>query len=485
MRMGAYGAGLNWSDAGLNANPFPAVCSDVASQSVFIQQDVFALCEQAKPLHVFTGITGVGKTVHAKQLAKHFLKNKRRPTQLITASKTIKAAGLLKMICCRFNIELPAGDLVDNIKVDSIRRMILKRKEPIALIIDDAHNLSQEALGVVARLTALQQQPIKLHLILFGMPVLLDRVRKQWNELGVKEDFGQGMIRSWSSDQTSAYIASRLQDSGLVSSRKICKKTCQKIHQLSGGVPMQINRRANMMLDQLIKGQIKPSQSHALQGSFLWVTALLSASTAVYFCYQAYNTPTDPLWIAPEYQVVAQADNPIVIDAGDEISENLVLSGLEQAMLITEAEAEAEAEDAMRDNTLSSEFFDSIEADAGEMVASESVAIESDDMAVETVSSQEEVPTWLQDDEGYTVQVLATTDELEANRVAGAYEHSHVLHAARQNKSTYVVLVGEFDSFADAKSEVKNLTETHDGIQPWVRRYSQLRDDVEHLKDVE
>lgn len=480
MRMGAYGAGLNWSDAGLSANPFPAVCSDVASQSVFIQQDVFALCEQSKPLHVFTGITGVGKTVHAKQLAKHFLKNKRRPTQLITASKTIKASGLLKMICCRFNIELPAGDLVDNIKVDSIRRMILKRKEPIALIIDDAHNLSQEALAVVSRLTALQQQPIKLHLILFGMPVLLDRVRKEWNALGVKEDFGQGMIRSWSSDQTSAYIASRLQDSGLVSSRKICKKTCQKIHQLSGGVPMQINRRANMMLDQLIKGQIKPSQSAALQGSFLWITALLSASTAVYFCYQAYNTPSDPLWIAPEYQVVAQADDPVPSDIGDEISENLVFSGLEEAMLITEAE------DAIHDNTLSTEFFESIEADAGAMAASETVANESE-ISIESVASTttEDVPVWLTENEGYTVQVLATTDELEANRVAGSYEHSHVLHAARQNKSTYVVLVGEFGSFADAKTEVKNLTDSHEGLQPWVRRYSQLREDVEHLKDVE
>lgn len=479
MRMGAYGAGLNWSDAGLTANPFPAVSSDITAQSVFIQQDVFALCEQAKPLHVFTGITGVGKTVHAKQLAKYFLKNKRRPTQLITASKTIKASGLLKMICCRFNIELPAGDLVDNVKVDSIRRMILKRKEPIALIIDDAHNLSQEALSVIIRLTAMQQAPLKLHLILFGMPVLLDRVRKQWNALGVKEDFGQGMIRSWSSDQTKAYIASRLQDSGLVSARNICEQTCRKIHQLSGGVPMQINRRANMMLDQLIKGQIKSSKSNALQGSVLWVTALLSASTAVYFCYQAYYTvpssQAEPLWKAPEYQTIAQAEM-VSAEEEDDMSESLVFAGLEEAMLITEQE----------EKSLDPEMLAAIESgvDSVEPVMMEQADEEAFDIEpVASVSKEVTVPEWLNEPEGYTVQVLATPDEAEANRVAGGFEHAHVLHAARQNKPTFVVLVGEFDNLTDAKSEVNKISEER-GAQPWVRRYSQLRDDVNALNEI-
>jgi type II secretory pathway predicted ATPase ExeA len=471
MMVGSYSAGLNWSEAGLKTNPFPSLSSDFSSPSVFIQQDVFALCEQAKPLHIFSGITGVGKTMHAKQLAKHFLKNKRRPTQLITASKTIKASGLLKMICCRFNIELPAGDLIDNIKIDSIRRMVLKRKEPIALIIDDAHNLSPDALNAVVRLTAMQQSPLKLHLILFGMPVLLDRVRKQWSVLGMKEDFGQGMIRPWSSEQTSAYIASRLQDSGLVSTSNICKKTCQKIHQLSGGVPMQINRRANMMLDQLIKGQIKPAADSVLQqGSFLWMTALLSASTAVYFCYQAYNTPTDPLWMAPEYQI-AQADI-LSAEMSDEMPEELVLSGLEEAMLVVHDR---------EDESLQAVNFEALDQ-VKEPVKSE--LISEPPIATDFVSV-EQVPSWLSNQEGYTVQVLATPDEAEAAKIAKGYEHSHVLHAARQNKSTYIVLVGEYKTFSEAKEEVSQLSETHEGLQPWIRRFSQLREDVEHLKDIE
>ena len=150
---------VSWSDFGLKTNPFPGRQTDATAPEGFTQKEVFALCDQAGSLQVFTGITGVGKTIHAKLLAKHFLKNKRRPTQLITASKTIKASGLLKMICCRFNIELPPGDAVDALKIDTVRRMIQKRKESIALIIDDAQNLSQESLAAVVRLASLQQDP--------------------------------------------------------------------------------------------------------------------------------------------------------------------------------------------------------------------------------------------------------------------------------------------------------------------------------------
>lgn len=239
---------------------------------------------------------------------------------------------------------------------------------------------------------------------------------------------------------------------------------------------MQINRRANMMLDQLIKGQIKPVSSAAIQGSFLWATALLSATTAIYFCYQAYHTPADPLWAAQEYQMVAQADE-IMVEATpehDDITENLVFADLDEAMLVNDQQEEATGTKA-----LDPVIFETVETEALEEIGT-----------VETVESKavdsfETVPDWLEEHEGFTVQVLATPDESEANRTATQYSQAHVLHAARQNKPTYIVLVGEFDSFSNAKEAVSKLSEEHAGVQPWVRRYSQLRDDVAHLKDIE
>lgn len=253
---------------------------------------------------------------------------------------------------------------------------------------------------------------------------------------------------------------------------------------------MQINRRANMMLDQLIKGQIKPAKGTVLQGSFLWVTALMSAMTAMYFCYQAYTTPTQqPAWMSPELQSVAMEEAPTIDEMAD-ISEEMVFSELQESMMLETVSAPIEENDgvllleqtsledtieqALEQPELETEMFQTSEVAASEVGASEVAAV-----------SEEAVPNWLNDyPEGYTVQVLATPDENEAYRVAKTYEHSHVLHVARQGKPTYVVLVGEFEALNDAKEEVSVLTETHLGSQPWVRRYSQLRTDVQSLHEI-
>ena len=466
----------DWVTFGLKTDPFPARVVEPGAQSVFTQQEVFSLCDVVKPLQVFTGVVGVGKTTHAKQLAKHFLKNKRRPTQIITASKTIKASGLLKMICCRFNIELPPGDAVDSVKIDSIRRMVLKRKEAIALIVDDAQNLSQDALSALIRLTALQQEPLKLQVVLFGMPILLDRTRKAWGEAGVKNDFGQGLIRSWGSSQTEAYIISRLQESGVVSSRKICRKACQKIHQLSGGVPMQINRRANMMLDQLIKGHSKrpPAAAAVMNGRLLWMGALLSAITACYFSYEAMTAPTP--W------EVEQPVNFVAYETEAELTPVSMESTLLQEAMVASDTAITEEFEVDEVSAVSPSIGDDLvvapEADIDALLSEVSIEAETQEQPDSPQATAVE-SEWI-DQDGYTIQVMATTDEAEANRVSAKYDGSHVVHASRQNTEKYLVVVGQFGSISEANASVATM-EAPNGA-PWVRNLSKIREDVAQLE---
>lgn len=470
IKTGLYGASIDWVDLGLNTNPFPAGSTDLSSQVIVTQQEVFSLCEKLQTLQVFTGVAGIGKTIHAKRLAKHFLKNKRRPTQLITASKTIKASGLLKMICCRFNIELPPGDMVDSLKIDNIRRMLLKRKEAVALIIDDAQNLSPESLSAILRLTALQPDPIKLQVVLFGMPLLLDAVRKQWGELGIKTDFTQGMIRPWGAEQTEAYILARLQESGITSSKKVCKKSCQKIHQLSGGVPMQINRRANMMLDQLIKGHTSSKVSIVPKsGSALWAAALATSLTAIYFSLQAFAEPEESPWVANEQFTLAMAEEPK--------EESLVLSSLESEGSYIREEEPLVAE-------VAPSSFDLVMAELPESESIPVVLVESEDTPLVLMEAEEaeQVEDWLNGD-GWAVQVLATTDEAEATRIASHYNLGRVVHAARQNSEKYLVVVGSFNEMSEAKAKSQELA-AMDGSQPWIRSLSQIRSDVDNLKTI-
>lgn len=463
IKSSVYGATEGWVELGLKSDPFPARAVDTGSQSVFTQQEVFSMCESIKALQVFTGVVGVGKTTHAKQLAKHFLKNKRRPTQIITASKTIKASGLLKMICCRFNIELPPGDLVESVKIDSIRRMVLKRKEGVALIIDDAQNLSTDALNAVIRLTALQQEPLKLQVVLFGMPILLDRVRKSWDELGIKSEFGQGLIRSWGAAQTEAYIQSRLHESGFQASRKVCRKACQKIHQLSGGVPMQINRRANMMLDQLIKGHSKKQPAVAINGNLLWMGALLSAMTAGYFSYQAVTEK--PQWQVDEASLIAYDEDVPVAELA---MEDMLLA--EALVDVSDVEISA-----FEDNTI--DELDISEVSEAFVVEENSAPDMDENMMTSAVSTTEQ--DWLSED-GYTIQIVATPDRAEAERISSKVDASHVVHVARQNQEKYLVVVGQFEGFSEAKEGADNMT-TSDGSQPWIRKLSAVREDVAKL----
>ena len=497
IKSGAYGSSVDWVDLGLRTDPFPARPADPATQAVFAQQEVFSLCDTLQPLHVFTGIAGVGKSTHAKQLAKHFLKNKRRPTQIITASKTIKASGLLKMVCCRFNIELPPGDLVDAAKTDNIRRMILKRKEAVALIIDDAQNLSQDALGAVVRLTALQQGPLKLQVVLFGMPILLDRVRKTWGENAAQGDFSQGMIRSWGYNQTEAYIISRLQESGIASSRKVCRKVCQKIHQLSGGVPMQINRRANMMLDQLIKGHVSQERVMPAKGSMLWMGALFAAATAALFSYQAMSKPgPEPMWLAEDSDKTLLAMNDTAV-GGTSLLE-LEADALEEALTQPEEILMDDLEDAPKMQAVDDSLNQILSASANESDHESFMAINiaeskepagtgAEEPSEQSVSSERmtdsaAIDGWLSGNSGYTVQVLATTDEGEAFRVAKRYDQARVVHAARQNKEKYLVVVGDFETLGTAKSHASELENDQDGSLTWVRSIKQIRSDVDSLE---
>lgn len=490
------GVSMGWNDFGLKTNPFPGRQSDATAPEGFTQKEVFALCDQASALQVFTGITGVGKTMHAKLLAKHFLKNKRRPTQLITASKTIKASGLLKMICCRFNIELPPGDAVDALKIDTVRRMIQKRKESIALIIDDAQNLSQESLSAVVRLSSLQQDPVKLQLVLFGLPIVLDRCRSQWDELGIKGDFSQGLIRSWGSDQTESYIVARLKDSGLQNYRRICRETCKQIHQLSGGVPVQINRRANMMLDQLIKGHASKASSVPLSGSLLWMIALISAASAGYFCIRSLQTPYAE---TPEWVDVQSASQAVVAEkAIDSVDRMLVSASTEDDMdfvAMDNAAIELAAVDPVLEAVSllddSAVAVSDESAPSMEMVQKDidmSVAEEATISKVSSETSREDfsnnLESWLGHD-GFTVQVMATSDENEANAAARKYENAHVVHAARQDKETFLVLVGDYSSIGEAKTLVNEMTESDSSAHPWVRQLSQLRTDVQKLHEIE
>ncbi|UTC24545.1 AAA family ATPase [Candidatus Comchoanobacter bicostacola] len=477
---------LDWSQLGLTSSPFSGRSSESNYLKEFSQSDVFAIAEKIDPVQIFVGVSGVGKTVHAKLLAKHLIKEKRRPTQLITASKTIKSMGLMKMVCCRFNIEMPPVDMPDFQKIEQIRRAVQKRKEPLALIIDDAQNLSYDTMSALLRLSVFQQKPVKMQVVMLGMPLSLDRVRKVWQELEVADQFVQGTIRPWDESKTEGYIISKLRDSGLQGSRQVCRKVCKQIQQLSGGIPMQVNRRSNMMLGQLIQGH-KRGLNNQVKGNLLWGGALLSAVTVGVFCYKASLAPTaQSSW--DESSIAAQMELSTQLVVGDVQDEETLMAALEVSEVVAVDESGEEVfnlfdtsgETELESSAVETSVDGSVLEDVGVV---EVASLESDVSVFEEtlVQSSDE---WV-GDSGFTVQVMATSEEKEALIEAERYDNSHVAHVMRNDQPTYVVLVGQFDTIEGARDEVQTISNRDERIKPWVRTNAQVLSDINQLHPVE
>ena len=113
----------------------------------------------------------------------------------------------------------------------------------------------------------------------------------------------------------------------------------------------------------------------------------------------------------------------------------------------------------------------------------EVVSLESEEMVVEQTVVESET-AWLADENGYTVQVMATSAEQEALAAAEHYERSHVQYLSREGKPTFVVLVGEFENIESARDEVVKLSESNEKLQPWVRSYGQIRNDIAGLDQI-
>jgi general secretion pathway protein A len=126
------------------------------------------------------------------------------------------------------------------------------------LIIDEAQNLSAEVLEQLRLLTNLETRERKLlQIILIGQPELRSMLARPELEQLAQRVIARYHLDALTPVETEEYIEHRLQIAGLDRAMPFERKSLQRIHQLSRGVP----RRVNLLCDRALLGAFANSRS--------------------------------------------------------------------------------------------------------------------------------------------------------------------------------------------------------------------------------
>lgn len=189
---------------------------------------------------LLTGEIGTGKTT----LIKQFLKQIGTDIEVAVIFNTnVTADQLLEMILEEFELEVPArgkGRYLDVLNQFLINKHGLGRR--VVLIVDEAQNLSQDALEEIRMLSNLQtDKALLLQILLVGQPAL--RTRLQHPSLA---QLSQRIAVSYhleplNMEETNSYIAHRLKVAGAKSHELFKPEAVELIFKYSGGTPRTIN----------------------------------------------------------------------------------------------------------------------------------------------------------------------------------------------------------------------------------------------------
>lgn len=233
---------------------------------------------ERKGFLLLTGEVGTGKTVSLRALLNE-LKD-RCETSLIL-NPQLSRLELLKTINKDFGQELRRNSF--KAQIDHLNTFVLdcgQRGKNALVIIDEAQNLSEEALEMTRLLSNLETETRKLlQILLVGQPELLEKLaRPELRQLRQRIQI-HARLTPLDYDQTERYITFRIQKAGPASTIAFEQSAVVKIHRLSRGIPRLINTLSDFCLmaaylkeQRLITKRIVDTAFLETQGALPYVT---------------------------------------------------------------------------------------------------------------------------------------------------------------------------------------------------------------------
>lgn len=200
-----------------------------------------------KGFAVLTGEVGAGKTTVARALFRSL--DPDTVTAVITNTH-LTSMQLLQMLASEFGIETTDLGRVELLRrIESFLISAGKEGRDVVILIDEAQNLSTQALEEVRMLSNIESEDEKLvQVILQGQPELNEKIdrpelRQFRQRIAVRNHLG-----AMSREETMDYIAYRLNVAGPENEAKFAGSALKAIHQYSRGIPRVVNTVCDMSL---------------------------------------------------------------------------------------------------------------------------------------------------------------------------------------------------------------------------------------------
>jgi general secretion pathway protein A len=229
---------------GLNEKPFQILSDPAYLFMSKTHESAYTYLEygimENKGFVVITGEIGSGKTTLINYLLEKIEGNFQ--TALIN-NTLVKPGNMIKMLCQDFEIDIRGLD--DSELLTAFYQFLIQQyteKKRVILIIDEAQNLSMDALEEIRMLSNFELD--KQHLfqvILVGQPQLRFKLRQKSLEQLAQRVSVHYHISGLSSDEVKTYIQYRLQVAGSKNIDIFLEDALEAIYVFSRGIPRLIN----------------------------------------------------------------------------------------------------------------------------------------------------------------------------------------------------------------------------------------------------
>lgn len=241
----------------LSANPFAA---DTPMASLYPgaqrRQTLEKLLQQSthsNHIMALLGPAGSGKSTigdfFVRQAGKQQLVARAR------ASLLTSPAQLLEEMFKAFVLDFPPHATLADLKAALLDyfESVRQQSRSVVLIVDDAHELGDDALALLVRLALVDNAEGTFHLILLGLPQLLDTLDYTCPLHNGEQQFTVIDLPALSLEETRDYLRYRLNSVGFSQGDQarplpFSNKQIEKIHKQSGGMPGAVNVLAGTML---------------------------------------------------------------------------------------------------------------------------------------------------------------------------------------------------------------------------------------------